>query len=172
MPIRKVVAANSDTDFHVLNTSSFPIYCRFEAQLRGLVLHFHRLTPHLEFVPISNGSGPPLLVHLNNPLIVVRGEGDGRGRFLDEEGVVSVAGGVRLRLEEGVEIPEARLDPLFAKRRRWGESKRALGRFNGERKHRSFEGRRGGQTLPHLVRGHLLEAHARQYLSELSPDLQ
>jgi hypothetical protein len=33
-------------------------------------------------------------------------------RFLDEEGVVGVAGGVGLGLEEGIEIPEGGLNPL------------------------------------------------------------
>jgi hypothetical protein len=68
----------------------------------------------LEHVPVPDRPGPTPLVHLLDPFVVVGRDLQGPGRFGQEEGVVRVAGGVRLRLEERVKVPEARLDPPVA----------------------------------------------------------
>ena len=66
----------------------------------------------LEVVAVADGTGSTNLVHGLDAVVVVLGEGYGLGRLLDEEGVVRITGGMRLRLEQTVEVPEGRLDPL------------------------------------------------------------
>ena len=53
-----------------------------------------------------------LVVGLDTVKVLLRGVG-GRGGLGDEEGVLRVAGGVLLGDEEGIEVPEAALDPLL-----------------------------------------------------------
>lgn len=59
-------------------------------------------------------------MHFFDSFQVFHGELGGLGRVRDEEGVMGVAGGMLLRLEEGVKVPEAALDEVV--RRHLGEA--------------------------------------------------
>ena len=74
----------------------------------------------LKVVPVTDRSGPAHLVHLLDAFVIRPRYRHRFGRFLDEERIVRIACGVRLRLEERIEIPERTLHPLV--RGHFGES--------------------------------------------------